>query len=177
MRKWLRFFPETAVFLCLLLALPLPAKRLPDPTFKTLVGESRKLSALRGDIVVVNFWATWCGPCQEELPRLSQISASYTGKPVRFVLISIDEPKDRPRIPGKLENLGVTLESWVGADTDTLADFGLGNIVPSTIVLEGSGSPVARIMGEAREDDVRGAVDWLLGGKTGPAPAALTKRY
>ena len=167
---------------CLLLALtlvstPLPAKHIPDPAFKTLDGQTRKLSALHGQIVVVNFWATWCGPCQEELPRLKQIAASYAGKPVSFVYISIDAPKERSKIPSTLARLHVDFDSWVGADTDTLGRFGLGEIVPGTLVLDENGEPVARIMGEAREDDVRTPVDWLLGGKTGSAPAALTKRY
>src|SRR4051794_13787147 len=152
-------------------------KRVPDPSFKTLDGQSRKLSALRGQVVVANFWATWCGPCQEELPRLSQLAASYAGKPVRFVLISIDEPKNRSKIPAVLERLHVSLESWDDADTDTMDRFGLGNIVPGTVIVDQSGEVIARIMGEARDEDVRGAVDWLLGGKNGPAPAALTKRY
>ncbi|HMG87681.1 MAG TPA: TlpA disulfide reductase family protein [Terracidiphilus sp.] len=167
---------------CLLLAFaiasaPLYAKHVPDPAFKTLDGQMRKLSDLRGQIVVVNFWATWCGPCQEELPRLKHIAASYAGKPVSFVYISIDVPKDRGKIPTALARLHVEFDSWVGADTDTLGRFGLGEIVPGTLVLDENGEPVARIMGEAREDDVRTPVDWLLGGKTGSAPAALTKRY
>jgi thiol-disulfide isomerase/thioredoxin len=155
----------------------LMAKRVPDPSFKTLDGQSHKLSALRGQIVVVNFWATWCGPCQEELPRLSQIAASYAGKPVKFVFVSIDGPKDRGKIPSALAKLHVDLNSWVGADTDTLDSFGLGNIVPGTIVVDENGSPVARVMGEAKEDDVRKAVDWLLNGKKGDPPQAITKRY
>jgi len=153
------------------------AKRAPDPGFKSLDGQARKLSSLRGQVVVVNFWATWCGPCQEELPRLSKIAESYAGKPVRFVLISIDEPKNRAKIPAVLERLHVQLESWDDADTDTMDRFGLGNIVPGTAILDEQGEVVARVMGEAREEDVRGAVDWLLGGRSGTAPAALTKRY
>jgi thiol-disulfide isomerase/thioredoxin len=167
---------------CLLLALaltstPLLAKHIPDPTFKTLDGQTRKLSTLRGQIVVVNFWATWCGPCQEELPRLKQIAASYAGKPVSFVYISIDASKDRSKIPAALARLHVDFDSWIDADTDTLGRFGLGEIVPGTLVLDESGEPVARIMGEAREDDIRTPLDWLLGGKTGSAPAPMTKRY
>ena len=159
-----------------LLPLPLFARHLPDPTFKTLDGEKHKLSALHGQIVVVNFWATWCGPCQEELPRLSQIAATYAGKPVSFVFISIDTPKDRSKIPATLAKLHVSFNSWVGVDTDTLGSFGLGDIVPGTLVLDENGDPVARIMGEAKEGDVRNAVDWLLNGKKGDAPPPLTKR-
>jgi thiol-disulfide isomerase/thioredoxin len=155
----------------------LSAKHAPDPAFKALDGQTRKLSSLRGPVVVVNFWATWCGPCQEELPRLSQLAASYAGKPVRFALISIDAPKDRAKIPAVLERLHVSLESWDDADTDTMDHFGLGDIVPGTAILDDKGEVVARIMGEARDEDVRSAVDWMLRGRTGPAPAALTKRY
>jgi len=174
-------FPRAST-LMLLLGLSLPSasvfgKRVPDPTFKALDGQSHKISALRGQIVVVNFWATWCGPCQEELPRLTRIAASYSGQPVSFVFVSIDAPKDRPKIPATLVKLHVDFTSWIGADTDTLADFGLGNIVPGTVILDESGQPVARIMGEAKEDDIRKAVDWLLGGRKGDAPEPLTKRY
>lgn len=153
------------------------ARRVPDPGFKTLDGQTRKLSALHGQIVVVNFWATWCGPCQEELPRLSRIAASYAGKPVSFVFISIDEPKNRGKIPAALAKLNVSFDSWVGADTDTLGRFGLGDIVPGTIILDEDGEPVARVMGEAKEDDVRKPVDWLLTGRKSDPPAALTKRF
>jgi thiol-disulfide isomerase/thioredoxin len=164
------------LILALWLPLPLLAKRLPDPTFKTLDGGKHKLSALHGQIVVVNFWATWCGPCQEELPRLSQIATSYAGKPVSFVFISIDNPKDRGKIPATLAKLHVSFDTWTGADTDTLGSFGLGDIVPGTLVLDENGEPVARVMGEAKEADVRTAVDWLLNGKKGDAPPPLTKR-
>jgi thiol-disulfide isomerase/thioredoxin len=161
----------------LAMTIPMAAKHAPDPGFKSLDGQTRKLSSLRGQVVVVNFWATWCGPCQEELPRLSHLAESYAGKPVRFVLISIDEPKDRAKIPSVLGRLHVSLESWDDADTDTMDHFGLGDIVPGTAILDEKGEVVARIMGEARDEDVRSAVDWMLGGRTGPAPPALTKRY
>jgi thiol-disulfide isomerase/thioredoxin len=164
-----------AVFL--LLSAAGVAKRAPDPGFKSLDGQTRKLSSLRGQVVVVNFWATWCGPCQEGLPRLSQLAGSYAGKPVRFVLISIDESKNRAKIPAVLERLHVSLESWDDADTDTMDRFGLGNIVPGTAILDQNGEVIARIMGEARDEDVRTAVDWLLAGRSGPAPPAMTKRY
>jgi thiol-disulfide isomerase/thioredoxin len=182
------FKARTSLLLCAVLLCSWPSraraagKHAPDPGFKSLDGQTRKLSALRGQVVVVNFWATWCGPCQEELPRLAKLAESYgaspvAGRPVRFVLISIDEPKNRPKIPTVLDRLHVPLESWDDADTDTMDRFGLGNIVPGTAILDEHGEIVARIMGEAREEDVRTVVDWLLAGRSGPAPPPLTKRY
>jgi thiol-disulfide isomerase/thioredoxin len=173
--------PRTGLLLPIALACLFPcvaaAKHAPDPGFKSLDGQTRKLSALQGQVVIVNFWATWCGPCQEELPRLSKLAASYAGKPVRFVLVSIDEPRNRSKIPAVLDRLHVSLESWDDADTDTVDRFGLGNIVPGTAILDEQGEVIARIMGEARDEDVRAAVDWILSGRSGPAPPALTKRY
>lgn len=172
------FLRRTVLFLlCVCAALPVFAKRAPDPAYKTLDGHTQKLSALRGRIVVVNFWATWCGPCQEELPRLAKLANDYSGKPVSFVLISIDAARDRARIPAALARMSVAQQSWVGGDTDIMDAFGLGNIVPSTAILDERGEVIARIMGEAHEEDVRTAVDWLLNGRAGLAPAALTKRY
>lgn len=170
------------LYAALFLMLPLPvtaahAKRAPNLDLKDLNGHSQKLAALRGQVVVLNFWATWCGPCQEELPRLSKLAASYSGKNVHFVAVSIDEPKDRAKIQPTLARENVSLETWIGASTDTLAGFGLGDIVPGTAILDEHGEIIARIMGEAHDEDVQSAVDWLLGGRSGPAPAAITKRY
>jgi thiol-disulfide isomerase/thioredoxin len=169
--------PVSSLVLGLLaISAPLWAKHAPDSAFKTLDGQTRKLSTLRGQAVVVNFWATWCAPCREELPWLSQIAGTYAGKPVAFVFISIDDKKAQTKIPAALANLHFAPETWVGADTDTLDRFGLGDIVPGTVILDDKGEIVARIMGEAKEEDVRNAVDWLLSGKQGTPPPALTKR-
>jgi len=174
----MKAFPRILLILCsVICAVPAYAKRAPNLELKDLQGHSQKLASLRGQIVVVNFWATWCGPCQEELPRLSKLAQSYSGKNVRFLAVSIDAAKDRAKIQPALEKANVTLEAWVGADTDTLGSFGLGDIVPGTAVLDERGEIIARIMGEARDEDVRSAVDWLLSDRSGPAPAAMTKRY
>lgn len=176
MRTSLRNLAAAAILFALA-AVPLAAKSAPDPSFKSLGGQKHKLSELHGKIVVLNFWATWCGPCQEELPRLAKLASAYEGKPVDFVLVSIDESKDWKKIPATLQRLNVPEESWVGADVDTMERFGLKDIAPGTVILDQDGEIVTRIMGEAREEDIRGAVDWLLGGRQGAAPPAAVKRY
>ncbi|MBT9332867.1 TlpA family protein disulfide reductase [Acidipila sp. 4G-K13] len=153
------------------------AGKTPNLSLKDLSGQTQKLSSLKGQIVVLNFWATWCGPCQEELPRLSAMAQKYAGKNVHFVAVSIDAPKDRSKIEPLIHKLNVNLDVWSGADADTLDRFGLGNIVPATIVIDDQGKIVTRIMGEARNEDVSTTVDWLLGGRSGAAPEAKIKRY
>ena len=160
-----------------LLAAAAPAESAPKLSLKDLSGQMQKLSALRGRIVVLNFWATWCESCQEELPRLSKLSQSYVAKNVQFVAVSIDAPKDGEKIEPLLRRLNVNLDVWTGADLDTLEKFGLGDVVPGPMVIDEKGQVVARVMGEARDEDVRAPLDWLMQGRVGPAPPALLKRY
>ena len=163
--------------LCVAAAGLASAKTAPELKLKDLGGHQQKLSALRGKVVVLSFWATWCAPCQEELPRLSRLSENYSGKPVEFVAVSIDDSKNRAKIEPYLTRQAIHLDVWTGADTDTMARMGLGDIVPSTIILDQDGEPITRIAGEAREEDVSSRVDWLLAGRVGPAPEARLKRY
>ena len=71
----------------------------------------------------------------------------------------------------------VTLPVWVGADVDLLEQLSGTNVVPATLIIDHKGEIVRAINGEAREEDVREAVDWLLSGKKGPVPAEKIKRY
>lgn len=170
-----------AVLACFALAMPAFARRAPELKLKDLQGQAQKLSELRGHIVVVNFWATWCGPCQEELPRLAKMAQDWTGKDVRFIAVSIDERKDEAKIAPMLQRLHVAPSDhfgvWIGGNTDELGSFGLGEIVPGTAVIDPDGQIVTRIQGEARNEDVQSAVNWLLGGRTGTPPPASVKRY
>jgi thiol-disulfide isomerase/thioredoxin len=65
----------------------------PDYTFHDGAGKAVKLADLKGKVLVVNLWATWCGPCKIEMPQLAKLAADYAGKPVQVVAISIDKPE------------------------------------------------------------------------------------
>ena len=166
---------------CCALAATAWAAKAPNLKLKDLAGHADQLSALRGQIVVVNFWATWCGPCQEELPRLQALAASWDGKGVEFIAISIDEPKDEAKIGPLLERLhvqpGGNFALWKGSSEYAMRSFGLGGVVPGTVVIDRDGDIVTRIEGEARDADVRTPVEWLLNGRRGTPPAVLVRRY
>jgi len=155
------------------------AKPVPNLEFKDLSGGRKGLADLRGSIAVVNFWATWCGPCREELPLLTRLNTEYSAKKVRFLEISEDENGDskggRAKIDAFMKANGPGLEVWTGADTDMLSRLGLGIELPATLILDENGEVICRLQGEAREADLRTALDWLLNGKTGPAPTAIVK--
>jgi thiol-disulfide isomerase/thioredoxin len=180
MKKLIHRTFSTLFFGCLLLS-PLSSfaasKTAPNLDAKDLAGQKQKLSALRGQIVVLSFWATWCAPCREELPRLSHLSESYAGKNVHFIAVSVDEPKDFKKIEPFLKAQNVQLDVWTGADVDTLGRFGLGEIVPGTIIIDQQGNIITRISGEAQDADVQSRLDWLLNGRPGAPPEEKLKRY
>ncbi|HVJ08867.1 MAG TPA: TlpA disulfide reductase family protein [Acidisarcina sp.] len=169
------------ILLVLALLLPQPGfsdgRRVHDLELRDLAGHMQKLSSLRGQIVVVNFWATWCGPCREELPLLARLSRQYADRKVKFLAVSIDEGKTRAQVQPYIDREHLALEVWLGGSSELLERYNMGQIVPATLILDEQGYAVARIQGEAREEDLRGRLDWLLNGRAGVAPAAVLKRY
>lgn len=153
------------------------AKNVHKIVLRDLDGNKVRLSDFQGRIVVLNFWATWCGPCKEELPRLSTISQDYAERNVSFLLASIDEQKKLPAVKNYVTQQNITLPVLVGASTDLLNDISGTYVVPATLIVDPDGQIVRAINGEARVEDVKEAVDWLLSGKKGPAPEARVKRY
>jgi len=63
----------------------------PDFKVKDLQGKEVSLSGLKGKVVLVNFWATWCPPCKEEIPSMMKLNKAMEGKPFQMLAISIDE--------------------------------------------------------------------------------------
>jgi thiol-disulfide isomerase/thioredoxin len=86
--------PQKILILCVLAMLTTIAGADPAPKLSL---KDLHVAARHGTIVVLNFWATWCEPCQDELPRLSRLAQSYAGKNVQFIAVSIDDAKDRAR--------------------------------------------------------------------------------
>src|SRR5258706_15007019 len=68
----------------------------PSFTLAALTGQQAALSQYKGQVVMVNFWATWCGPCQQEMPLLDQMYKKY--KPAGFTLIGVNVDKESPAV-------------------------------------------------------------------------------
>lgn len=134
-------------------------------------GVSRSLAETKGDIVVVNFWATWCLPCRREMPLLQRLSEKYADRGVRFIAASTDDDSTRDLVGDAIAEAGVTFDSWLGADTLDMMRFDLGTGLPATAVLDRDGSVAFRLIGLVDEKELRGRLDWLLAGRETPAPA------
>ena len=136
-------------------------------------GKKVQIKELHGKIVVLNFWATWCGPCRHELPMLVEAEKEWAPKGVTFIALSLDAPKDIPKIPEFLAQYKVTFPYWTGASADELDKFHMGNGVPDTAFVDQDGKIVARVLGEIRREELDERLTWLTGDRKSAAPQPL----
>ena len=78
----------------------------PDFALKSSTGENLRLSEYRGDVVMINFWATWCGPCRQEMPLLDELYTRY--ERVGFSLLGVNIDDDSQRAMDMISELGVS---------------------------------------------------------------------
>ena len=107
-------------------------------------GEEYSLDRLKGKIVVLDFWATWCGPCREALPDLKELAKKYP--PDRFVLISVNLDDDPNDWRDFVEKEKMTWPQVYDGSNELFRAFGLEGI-PTYIVLSSNGTLVERIVG------------------------------
>lgn len=79
---------------------PAPGTVAPDFALRSVTGQNLRLSEFRGDVVVISFWATWCGPCQQELPRLADLHERYAKAGLVTLGINLDDDTGRAEAMG-----------------------------------------------------------------------------
>ncbi len=172
-----RFVTGSIAFALLTAGAGAKANDRPDLSLRDLSGAKHSIADYRGKVLVVNFWATWCGPCREELPMLNAVAKQYAPKGVVFIEASLDGKRDEQKIPAFLAKEEVEFHVWVGATPGTLKKLSLGKIIPATLIVDRNGRAVGRLLGEARRHELTLRLDWILAGESGPAPAAVVTHY
>lgn len=110
----------------------------------SLDGTRVKLSDLAGKVVLLNFWATWCGPCKEEMPSLARLQKQFD--PAQFVLLTVTTDVQRQGIAQFLAHLGVALPVLFDEDQDVSRSFMVRGL-PTTIVIGRDGTLAGRAVG------------------------------
>ena len=136
--------------------------------YADLAGIREALAARRGGPVFLNFWATWCAPCIEELPDLGRLARDYDSGP-RFIGVSLDawvtgsgrETEDRVR--QALQRAGIAYDNLIyNGDQDMLLEgFDLPGSIPYSILFDGQGRAVATWDGQVEMPTVRKEIDGL----------------
>ena len=131
-------------------------------TLNDLSGVAQDLSKYKGQIVVVNFWATWCVPCKEEMPDLSAIQNDYAALGVQVIGATADDVKDKAKVLKFVREMKVNFPVWMSVKNSDMESFGVGKVLPGTVIVNREGKIVWRKVGKIDAKELRIELDKLL---------------
>ncbi len=144
-------------------------KPAPSFEFQTVKGKKTNLDKYKGKVLVLDFWASWCGPCRKEIPHLKEYYAKFKGKDVEFLSVSIDGNKDAWTKALKEENMAWP-QGWCPDGGKAVMDTYQFSGIPFILVIDKEGNIFKkRVRGAAIEQ----AVEEALSGKKAQAPKAI----
>ncbi len=173
-RRWPRIALETAFWIVILgfighriwpqlaaaLGVGSGGTAAPDIRVETLAGEPVSLRDLRGQVVLVNFWATWCPPCRYEMPGFQRTYEAYRDRGFTIVGLSVDRT-GRRAVEEFLDEHGITYPVAMATAEATRA-FGAGNLLPTSFLIDATGRIRHTVKGVFLETTLTHAVERLL---------------
>lgn len=138
-----------------------PVDTLWAASYPDVDGKPQRLAAFKGQKLVVNFWASWCGPCVEEMPELVKLSREYEKKGVRFVGIGVDSDQNVKNFLKKVPvDYPIVVSGYAGADL--VRHFGnTAGALPFTVVIDETGKIRETKLGQIRPDELKRTLDTL----------------
>lgn len=127
-------------------------RRAPAYSATTLAGDSVSTTALRGKVVLLNVWATWCAPCREEIPYLQALHQQHGAQGLEVVGVSVDARGQDESIQGFMKDFGMTYPIWRDPDERVQSLF-LSLGVPASYLIDREGVLRWRRLGIIRETD------------------------
>jgi thiol-disulfide isomerase/thioredoxin len=123
-------------------------------SFNDVAGSGRALGEFQGKVVVINFWATWCVPCREEMPAFERLNDRWQARGVQFVGLSDDDPGKVRRFASEL---GINYPLWVGGENVGDLARRLGNrlgVLPFTVIIDPAGRVLDTKVGPYTEPEL-----------------------
>jgi thiol-disulfide isomerase/thioredoxin len=120
----------------------MPGQEVPDFNFVNIDGEPVKLSDLKGNLVYIDIWATWCGPCIAEHPHWDKMKEEYEGKPISFLTVSIDDGKEPWEKMVKAKNMDGLQWFTENAWKSEIAQHFMVNAIPRFLLLDKDGKVI-----------------------------------
>lgn len=133
-------------------------KPAPALVVNTLDGQVFDLSKLRGDVVLVNYWATWCAPCRKDMPKLDTFYRRFHQQNLTMIGISVDRPRDLEKVRKVMASLSYPVAMLKSVTVD---GFGPPEGVPITWIIDADGKVRDRMI-DVRDELLNGIVVPLL---------------
>ena len=124
-----------------------PSKPLGEMSWTTLDGKEQKLRDLQGKVVVLDFWATYCPPCLEEIPHLNELQTKYGAENVQIIGLNVGGEDDRPKISAFAERLKINYVLATPEDALMQFVFATQDEIPQTAVFDRSGKLIQKFVG------------------------------
>ena len=137
-------------------------KPAPDIAVSSLQNVPLRLSDLKGKVVLLNFWATWCPPCREEIPSMIKLNNFMAGKPFQMVAVSIDEG-GQSSVELFLKESGFGLPAYIDPENKASKTYGITG-VPETFIIDKNGILKKKVVGPLAWDspEVIGFLEGLM---------------
>ncbi len=137
----------------------IPVDTAPSFTSKSLEGEALTLSDLKGQVVMVNFWASWCPPCRREASALAQVYREYQGEPIEFVGVDIWDREEDAR--DYIDQFDVPYPNVLDSGGKIAIDYGVTGI-PESYFVDATGNLKRKFVGPMNEERLRSILDEML---------------
>ena len=141
--------------------------RTPDFSLEGLNVKTVRLSTLKGNVILLNFWATWCGPCTEEMPSMEALYQRYKDRDFVFLAISLDEGSPDP-VRKFIQKHGYRFPVLLDPAGKTLDLFGIDRI-PATVIIDKKGRMIGKAIGprDWSRPEVFSLIDQIVDGRPG----------
>ena len=139
-----------------------------DFTLPDLDGKNRRLSEWRGKVIVLNFWATWCPPCREEIPLFISLQKQHGADGVQIVGVAVDRIEP---VMAYNQSAGINYPTLIGDEDAMQAMTRYGNpkgSLPFTVIIDRRGAIVTRKLGPFNRKELKQLIDPLLSSQKAP---------
>ncbi|WP_017538106.1 MULTISPECIES: TlpA family protein disulfide reductase [Nocardiopsis] len=135
----------------------------PDHSGETLDGEEVALSDYEGGVLVLNVWASWCGPCRSETPVLNEVHGDFADRDVEFLGVNIKDDRTAAEAFERKQEVDYpSLYDQPGEVPQAFRDTVPPQAIPSTLVIDREGRIAARVIGETDYDQLTGLVQTVV---------------
>lgn len=128
-----------------------PLKPVPEMGWTGFEGNVQKIKDLHGKVVILDFWATYCPPCIEEIPHLMQLESKYGPDDLVVIGLHVGGEEDQPKVPDFVKRLKITYPLGYPEEALTAYIFGQDSAIPQTAVFDRNGNLVKKITGFSPE--------------------------